>query len=548
MDAVEQQSVLTLVRAGFAFREIERRLGIRRETVSKYAKAAGLVEAKPASAEGVPTGSDVQNRPEAEGCPPDGGAAKPPAVPGVTTSHCTPYREWIQEQVDLGRNGMAIYQDLVDKYGFTARYDSVKRFVGKLKRVDPLRFDRLEYLPGEEAQVDYGQGAPTFFEKTGRLRRPRLFVMTLKYSRKSFRRVVWNSSQETWAKLHEEAFRCFGGCPQYIVLDNLKEGVLEPDIYEPRLNPVYAALLAHYGVVADPARPGDPDRKGTVESAIQHTQSTALKGREFSSLEEQNEFLASWEERWASQRIHGRMKRQVQAMFEEERSHLHALPLTNFRFFRQEERTVQDDGMIEVGRAYYFAAPDLIGARVPVRIFALEIEILRPKDLSLVRRHTRKSRPGSVSIEESERIYNPSRQTERLLKQAAAIGPYTWDLCEALFREEGRLGQRRIQGIISLTRKFPAERIEAACMRAAESGVRRYKTIVRLLEVASPPAEAAPVSLAQEHALIRAPSDYQNFWDSHSQMTLGLHEQPDSTRGRRPQQRSTHYADEPNRT
>ncbi len=529
----EQMEVLTLVRAGLGFREIERKLGIRRETVSKYAKAAGLgppKNSKPASEEGVPTGSDAQNRLPDPGCPPEGGESKANPIVGVTVSNCAPHREWIQEQVDLGRNAMAIYQDLVDCHGFTARYDSVKRFVGKLRSRDPERYDRLEYLPGEEAQVDYGQGAPTLYEKTGRMRKPRLFVMTLKYSRKAFRKTVWNSSKETWAKLHEEAFRKFGGCPQYVVLDNLKEGVLEPDIYEPRLNPVFASMLAHYGVVADPARPGDPDRKGTVESAIQHTQSTALKGREFSSLEEQNAFLLDWEERWASPRIHGRAKRQVREMFEEEKPFLRPLPLTSFRYFRFEARTVQDDGMIEVDRSYYFAVPGLIGARVPVRIYELEIEILDPVSLTVVRRHTRRARPGSLSIEESERIYNPSRRTEQLLRQARAVGPSTHALCEMLFREEGRVGQRRIQGVLSLTRRFPAGRIEETCRLALEKGVRRYKTIRQLLENAA----AADVALAahssdgmaQDHALIRPATDYQAFWESHSQMTLGLQVQP----------------------
>jgi len=69
--------------------------------------------------------------------------------------------------------------------------------------------------------------------------------MTLKYSRHFFRKVVWKSSQETWARLHEEAFRYFGGTVKYVVLDNLKEGVIKTDIYEPELNPVYAAMLNH---------------------------------------------------------------------------------------------------------------------------------------------------------------------------------------------------------------------------------------------------------------------------------------------------------------
>ena len=52
-----------------------------------------------------------------------------------------------------------------------------------------------------------------------------------------------------------------------------------------------------------------------MESAIQHTQATALKGRRFDSLRAQNDFLEDWELRCAAPRIHGREKRQVQAMF-----------------------------------------------------------------------------------------------------------------------------------------------------------------------------------------------------------------------------------------
>ena len=96
--------------------------------------------------------------------------------------------------------------------------------------------------------------------------------------------MVWKSSQQIWADLHEQAFRYFGGTTQYVVLDNLKEGVIKPDLYEPELNTVYAAMLKHYQCVADPARVRDPNRKGTVEHAIQHTQNTALKGRKFDTM------------------------------------------------------------------------------------------------------------------------------------------------------------------------------------------------------------------------------------------------------------------------
>src|SRR5664279_3342975 len=85
-------------------------------------------------------------------------------------------------------------------------------------------------------------------------------------------KVVWNSSSQIWCELHEEAFAYFGGAARLIRLDNLREGVIDPDIYDPELNGLYAAMLAHYSVVAIPCRPYAPDLKGKVESAVGHTQ------------------------------------------------------------------------------------------------------------------------------------------------------------------------------------------------------------------------------------------------------------------------------------
>ena len=104
-----------------------------------------------------------------------------------------------------------------------------------------------------------------------------------------------------------------------MVLDNLGEGVLVPDIYDPAINPLFRDVLAHYGVVALPCRIQDPDRKGKVESGIGHTQKTPLKGMHFESLEEAQAYLDRWERRWADTRIHGTTKRQVAAMFSEEK-------------------------------------------------------------------------------------------------------------------------------------------------------------------------------------------------------------------------------------
>ena len=100
-------------------------------------------------------------------------------------SGCEPYREIIERDLSRGRNGMAIWQDLVSDHGFANSYQSVKRFVGKLHGSQgPQAAGIIQTGPGEEAQVNYGTGPMVRDPKTGKYRRTRLFVMTLGYSRK----------------------------------------------------------------------------------------------------------------------------------------------------------------------------------------------------------------------------------------------------------------------------------------------------------------------------------------------------------------------------
>jgi hypothetical protein len=231
-----QSTVFTLLDRKTSQRQIQRLTGVDRKTIRRY--RALLAGAEANSPGEVTTGSESGESQIPPPRPPAVEASVTSVTSGIARSACEPHRAWIEQQVRLKRNAQAIYQDLVDQFGFLSSYQSVKRFVRTLRHTDPQQFDRLEFLPGEEAQVDYGEGALTVDPKSGRYRCPRLFVMTLRYSRRSFRRVVWKSSQQVWAQLHEEAFRYFAGVPSYIVLDNLKEGVLKPDLYEPELNPI----------------------------------------------------------------------------------------------------------------------------------------------------------------------------------------------------------------------------------------------------------------------------------------------------------------------
>lgn len=303
-----------------------------------------------------------------------------------------------------------------------------------------------------------------------------------------------------------------------MVLDNLKEGVLKPDLYEPQLNPVYAAMLAHYEVVADPARVRDPNRKGSVENAIGHTQATALKGKRFETLEEQNTHLENWETKWAASRIHGSERRQVQAMFEEERPHLQRLPVLPMQYFRDEQRTVCDDGCVRVDHCSYAARPAIIGAKVLVRIFARRLEIRDLQTQALLRTHTKAERPGTVVLPNDERVFNPSRETRAILRQADDIGVDAARLCQLLFAIEGRVGQRKLWGIVHLADRYPRQIVSAACTQAIEDGVYSYSHVKALterlvhealsrLDEAAQAAPGAPLT-SQDHDLIRSPEEY----------------------------------------
>jgi transposase len=534
----KKQQVIALGRLGWSLRRIQRAVGVRRETASSYLKETGIVvrppggwgwpaTAKPAievttdpptsypaikaitdSAEESPlTRATPEPKPAIEVItdsepasmvtgPPDVG---PQAGRSPSASACVAHRDAIELGVSRGRNAMAIWQDLVDTCGFAAGYQSVRRFVRKLEaNSSPEARVVIETAPGEEAQVDYGDGPMVRDPHSGKYRRTRLFVLTLGCSRKSVRLLVFRSSSQTWAELHEKAFRRLGGVTRVVVLDNLREGVLAPDIYDPGLNPLYRDVLAHYGAVALPCRVGDPDRKGKVEAGVAHAQKTPLKGLRFESLGEAQTYLDHWEERWADTRIHGTTKRQVAAMFADERPSLLPLPLEPFRYYQYGERTVHLDGCVEVEAAYYSAPPGWIGRRVQVQWDSHHVRLLDPRTSQLLREHLRHAR-GGRRIQDEDRPKKTPLTTQQLLARADRTGAQIGVLCRGMHQTSGEPAVRQILGVLSLVKKYGGATVEDACATALEMGAGHYRFVRRYLERRAP----AQLSLRQIDPLIR---------------------------------------------
>ena len=287
----QKQQVIALGKLGWTLRRIEEATGVRRETAGVYLKAAGI-PVHPPGWRRRPTPKPAIGVATDTGEPKAANSVIEQPSPESSSSDCEPFRETIELGLSRGRNAMAIWQDLVSDHGFGGAYNTVKRFVRKRRGSEqPQAVGIIRTGPGEEAQVDYGTGPMVRNPQTGKYRRTRLFVMTLGYSRKAVRLLVFRSSTRVWAELHETAFRRLGGSCRVLVLDNLREAVVAADIYDPTINPLFQDVLAHYGVVAMPCRVRDPDRKGKVEAGVAHAQKTPLKGQRFESLEEAQTYL-----------------------------------------------------------------------------------------------------------------------------------------------------------------------------------------------------------------------------------------------------------------
>ena len=532
MKEEKKHQIIALGRLGWSLRRIEREVAVRRETISAYLKEAGVAlrvprgRLLPAKRTNPVTTGPVAAKPasSAEQVTPDSCAGaglpavaapeSPPPASRSSASICEPHRETIQAELFKGRNAKAIWQDLVDRCGFAGGYQSVKRFVRGLlgkPSVEPCAV--IETAPGEEAQVDYGSGPLARDAHTGKYRRARLFVLTLGYSRKAVRLLTFRSSSRVWAELHEIAFRRLGGATRMVVLDNLREGVLQPDIYDPTLNPLYRDVLSHYGAVALPCRVGDPDRKGKVESGVGHAQKTPLKGQRFESLEEAQAYLDHWEERWADTRIHGTTKRQVAAMFAEEKPALLPLPIEPFRYYQHGKRKVNLDGCVEVDAAYYSAPPGWIGQEVPVQWDGRSVRLLHPQTGQLLREHLVQCR-GKHRIPEEDRPKQTPPGIQHLLLRAGRAGQTIGLVCRRMYEEQREEAVRRIQGMLALAKKHGPAVVEEACVLALEAGASNgYRFVKRYLERGP----QLPLSLRQVDPLIRELTEYRDFIQSKTQ-------------------------------
>jgi transposase len=519
----EQEAITNLTRLGWGIRKIARELGVSRNTVRAYARSVEVLSAEALAEEilkGSPPSSTIETDPlSTPGSATAQNQTDPLSTAGNTgrKSLCADHAELILAKFETGLTAQRIYQDLRVEIAFTGSYQSVKRYVRRLRQTDPQLVHRIEVEPGEEVQVDFGTG-PTLLPSDGKKRKTWIFRLVLSYSRKAYSQAVLRQDTETFLRCIEAAFRQFGGSTLTINLDNLKAAVLKADWADPELNPKLMDFGRHYRTTIMPCLPGVPEHKGKVENSVAYVKENALAGRKFSSLAELNLALAHWEETVADLRIHGTTKRQVAQLFVVEKPALQPLPASVFACFREGPRTVHRDGHVEVEKAFYHVPPEYLRQDVWVRYDSREVRIFTKNtdgSLKQIQVH-RRLEPGKFTNARGIGGGQGSLQAnlDYWLKRASQLGPSCEGWARAVAQNRGIGGMRSLMGLVRLVDRHSFPTVNRACGRALAKGTWRLRDVRALIEAKEIQTQ---ITFEEHHPLIRNLSEYGLFIQAQTQ-------------------------------
>lgn len=507
-------AILTLNERNWSYRRISRELGVHLDTVRKYVK----LDKQKSKQVNAPTGSDPPK--QVTNAPPGSQLSKPATNPLTGSdeqrssgpiSNCEPYREIIEQKAEDGLSRQRIWQDLRDEHGFEVSYHSVRRFVNRLGKNSPIPFRRMECKPGEQAQVDFGVGAPVI-TKDGKRKKTHVIRVVLSFSRKAYSETIFNQTTDNFIRCLENAFWHFGGVVNTLVIDNLKAAVNKAGWYDPELHPKIESFCRHYGTVILPCKPYMPRHKGKVEKGVDYVKSNALKGRKFKSLAEQNQFLLQWETRIADTRIHGTTRKQVGKLFrEQERPALSKLPVGRFPSFTEAKRSVHRDGHIEVEKAYYSVPPEYTCRQVWARWNGHMVRVFNTR-MEQIAVHA-KGEPGTFQTQtkhiHSQKRTKVEKGTVWLLERASMIGANTDRWAQKMLAARGIPGIRVLVGLLNMANSYDYSSIDNACEIALSHNAFRLKTIRNIIKQGGN--KQQQMEFIDEHPIIRDMSNYGEF-------------------------------------
>jgi len=371
---------------------------------------------------------------------------------------------WLAEDADAPHKqrhtAQRIYDRLVDEYGFTGSYSTVRRWVARLKGIVKEPFIPLTADFGEQAQVDWGQARVRI---GGILTTVHLFCLRLRTSGVPFAWAFPTEKLEAFLEGHSRAFAWLGGVPQECVYDNAKTAVVKILAGPEREEHAWLShLRAHYLFDSTFCAPAKGNEKGSVENLVGYVRRNALVPvPEVSSWDELNEqVLLRWCERERSRRAE---------LWEQERQSLRALPSRPFKAARPHFLKVSRLGLVHLDYNRYSVPSKLIGETVRLDAWSTHVEIYDGEHLVAKhnRCHGRKETILALDHYLDALAYKP-----RATKNAQVVRelPEVYQRVREILCTK-RDGYRDFVKILFLHREFPADEVMAALEFAVEQGV-----------------------------------------------------------------------------
>jgi len=410
--------------------------------------------------------------------------SSPTVVSSTSQSSVEPYRDQVKAWADQGVQSTTIYKALVRNHQFTGGYSSVYRFVCSLRPSNPPKATvKLDFAPGEAAQVDFGTGPRFVDTRTGKEIKSWFFLMTLAFSRHQYAEIVLNQKVATWLECHRHAFEFFGAVVGRITIDNAKCAITKACYHDPVVQRAYAEYAEGYGFKIDALPPREPQLKGRVESGIKYLKKGFMPTRQFIDRHDANRQLLHWILEEAGNRVHGTTGEKPLNLFAIEKPLLKELPSIPPVVATWAKVTVHADAHVQFEKCLYSVPHPLVHKSLWLKAEPHTIRIYQ--DDQLVTVHARLFIPGSRHTVDDHLPPNALAYKMRTpawcLTQSERVGPACHRLVNQLFNDRVLYNLRAVQGILALKKTYGAKRLNAACQRAMDFHNPRYGTVKSIL-------------------------------------------------------------------
>lgn len=437
-----------------------------------------------------------------------------------------PHKSWMEERLKAGWHAVTVFEELPEEargvtrsafYRFLERH-KLNRLGEDCRRVIP----EIIHRAGEALLVDWGKLCDAVDPATLKKKAVWMFTGILGYSRYLMVRLVWTNDTQTTLRVLENMFWEIGGVPLRITSDNPKCFALEASRYEPILNPAYERFAAHFGAVIECLPPRDPQKKGKIERPIPYARRLfEAHGETWLGMEEAQAYMDK-KLSIANQRKHGTtMRRPREAFLEEEKSALKALPVLAYEIEEYHEGIVRKDGHVRFDNKYYSLDEEFRDKTVSILGNSKTVSIYHKGRLLEV--HSRISDRNQSKSTKPQHLkpWERAMQDHSMYRsRAAKLGPGVEEMVLALLKQgQGFIDTRKIWGILSLDKSYPADRINRACAKAVELRLLGYRPVKSFLEAedARQTAQAArprlpePKQNQSRHKFVRPIEEYEEL-------------------------------------